>query len=158
MAAGSTYTPIATTTLASPTPSYTFSSISGIYTDLVLVASLKADSTAFDTAVRFNSDSGSNYSFTSMNGTGSTAQSFRASNQTSMAVDRQATVSTTSFVVQILNVMNYANSTTYKSCLARNSALWMNQTDAITSISFAIGGSIVWTANSSFALYGIKGA
>ena len=35
MAAGSTYTPIATTTLGSNVASYTFSSIAGTYTDLV---------------------------------------------------------------------------------------------------------------------------
>ena len=37
MAAGSTYTPIATTTLGSAQADVTFSSISGSYTDLVLI-------------------------------------------------------------------------------------------------------------------------
>ena len=41
MAAGSTYTPLATNTLSSSSASITFSSISGSYTDLVLVMNRK---------------------------------------------------------------------------------------------------------------------
>jgi len=102
-----------------------------------------------------------------MNGTGSAAQSFRASSQTSMAVDRQATVRTTSFVVQILNVMNYSNSTTYKTCLSRNSApddaaealvgLWRS-TSAITSITFMNNAAANFATGSTLTLYGIAAA
>jgi hypothetical protein len=102
-----------------------------------------------------------------MNGTGSTAQSFRASSQTSMAIDRQATVRTSSFVIQIVNFQNYSNSTTNKTVLARNSApddavealvgLWRN-TAAITSIQFSNNAGANFATGSTFTLYGIAAA
>jgi hypothetical protein len=49
MAAGNTYTPIVTNTLSSATSSVTFSSISGSYTDLVLVIAYKAATTNYPT-------------------------------------------------------------------------------------------------------------
>jgi hypothetical protein len=55
MAAGSTYTPIATTTLGTAQSSVSFSSFSG-YTDLVLVSSTKAATSDQNIAVRFSSD------------------------------------------------------------------------------------------------------
>ena len=70
-----TYTPITSNTLTSATASVTFSSISGTYTDLVLVVSAQSASTNVDLAMRFNSDSGTNYSNTRLYGTGSAAGS-----------------------------------------------------------------------------------
>jgi hypothetical protein len=163
-----TYEPIATNTLGSATSSVTFSSISASYTDLVLVCNVIAVSgAAFDTWIRFNGDTGSNYSFTSMNGTGSAAQSFRASNQTSMAVDRQASVRSTSRVIQIVNIQNYSNATTYKTSIVRGSApsdavealvgLWRS-TAAINEITFSNSTSGNFDTGSTFTLYGIKSA
>jgi hypothetical protein len=79
----STYTPIATQTLGSAAASVTFSSIPQGYTDLILVCS-PVSTTGSNTFmwIRYNSDTGSNYSLTSMRGNGSTATSFRLSNQT----------------------------------------------------------------------------
>ena len=84
MAAGSTYSTIATTTLASAAASYTFSSIPTTYTDLILVLN-----GSFDTFnnVRFqvgngSVDTGSNYSATRLLGDGSAASSDRISNTT----------------------------------------------------------------------------
>lgn len=70
MTAGQTYFPIANTTLSSAAASYTFSSISGSYTDLVLVigGTLSADISA---GIYFNGDTGTNYSTTRMYGNGS---------------------------------------------------------------------------------------
>jgi len=56
-----TYEPIATTTLGSATASITFSTISGAYTDLVLVASITGVSVATDPWIRINSDTGANF-------------------------------------------------------------------------------------------------
>jgi len=58
----STYTPIATNTLASVSTGVTFSSIPSTYTDLVLVINYRLDGTGTGAAgaLRFNSDSGSN--------------------------------------------------------------------------------------------------
>jgi ethanolamine utilization microcompartment shell protein EutL len=74
-----TYEPIATTTLGSAAASYTFSSISGSYTDLILV--VDATTTAGNRALQLvlNSDTGTNYSATYITGDGSSTASSRNS-------------------------------------------------------------------------------
>lgn len=152
-----TYEAIATTTLGSAQSSVTFSSISGSYTDLVIVIAGTVNSaTAFD--VTFNSDTGSNYSATRLTGNGSTATSTRSSNGTNMPLG----YITTTQSVSVIHIMNYSNTTTYKTAIARGNAadtltnaivgLWRS-TSAITSISFA-GGS--FQSGSTFTLYGVK--
>ncbi len=59
-----TYEPLATTTLGSAASSVTFSSISGSYTDLVVVFSGTAGGGNSNLILTFNSDTGSNYSWT----------------------------------------------------------------------------------------------
>ena len=66
MAAGITYTPIASTTLGSAAASYTFSSIPNTYTDLVLIASMADSNSGADQRmlVQVNGDTGTKYSTT----------------------------------------------------------------------------------------------
>ncbi len=166
MAAGSTYTPIATTTLASSATSYTFSSISGTYTDLVLITSIKAATANSNQWMRFNGDTATNYSSTNVYGTGTSALSTNQSSQDKINSVLSGYVVTTENAVGIYNIMNYSNTTTYKTMISRfnNSgvvaqaevSLWRS-TAAITSItifttpdSFAVG--------STFTLYGIASA
>ena len=163
-----TYDCIATTTLGSATSSVTFSSISGSYTDLVILGMVANQGTAAAAGFtcRFNSDSGSNYSVTYLRGNGSSAASSRLSNQTkglyAIEVD-----STTSFSALQLNIMNYSNSTTYKTWISRSGmasrgteaivGLWRS-TSAITSIelfSTDTGGQN-FASGSTFSLFGIK--
>ena len=62
MAAGNTYVAIATNTLSSAAASVTFSSISGAYTDLVLVTNATlASGGAANLWCRFNGDGAANY-------------------------------------------------------------------------------------------------
>ena len=82
MAAGRTYTPIATTTLAANTQTITFSSISGSYTDLVLIINLKGNATNTTSGMRFNSDTASNYSATAISGDSTGAFSWRNTSTT----------------------------------------------------------------------------
>lgn len=158
----STYTPIATTTLGSSTPSVTFSSISGIYTDLILVASTQNASGADNLVLNFNSDTGSNYSVTRLNGNGTSASTSRATNQTVLQCGEvHSTRSTT-----VIHIMNYSNTTTYKPTITRqnnaanlvaeNINLWRS-TAAITSILISTS-SYNFSAGSSFTLYGIAAA
>jgi hypothetical protein len=154
-----TYEPIATTTLSSAQSSVTFSSISGSYTDLVLIIAGTVNTvTTFD--VTFNSDGGSNYSATRLTGDGSTGSSTRSTNNASMPLG----YINTSQSVSVIHIMNYSNTTTFKTAIARgNSAsgatnaivgLWRS-TSAITSITFA-GGS--FQPGLTATLYGIKAA
>lgn len=162
-----TYEPIATTTLTSAQGTVTFSSIPSTYTDLVLVVEGSASSTAFDAYIQFNGDTGSNYSFTSVNGTGANAQSFRASSQTSMATDRQATFRSGNRTMQRINIMNYSNETTNKTVIVRSDSpadatealvgLWRSTT-AITSLTIGNNAAANYATGSIFTLYGIKAA
>ena len=165
-----TYEPIATTTTTTASPAITFSSISGTYTDLVLVISIRANSTptSFGTGIRFNSDTGSNYSRTLVYGSGSSATSVRTTNQDRIFFSAGPTAANTFNIIR-LNIMNYSNSTTYKTVIARNddiadvtsatAALWRN-TNAITSITITPydDNATGFATGCTFTLYGIKAA
>jgi ABC-type transporter Mla MlaB component len=166
MAAGATYTPIATTTASGSVTSITFSSISGSYTDLVVVFngnSTTAGSSANSIRVSVNGDTGTNFSYTFLAGDGSSASSGRGSNQTYWDVQDIAQASSTGMA--ILHFMNYANTTTFKTMISRSSVtsvqtltavnLWRS-TSAITSIKLDANRTI--TSGSTFTLYGIAAA
>jgi hypothetical protein len=170
MAAGATYEPIATTTLGSATQTVTFSSISQSYTDLVIVInnvkhSYAGSDTVQDNVLQFNSDTGSNYSFTQMNGDGSSANTTRAANLTAIQA-AYPMASATAGGTLILNVQNYSNSTTYKTVLIRTATptrtsayvdLWRN-TAAITSMVVGVSASYTMSAGTVITLYGIAAA
>lgn len=169
MAAGSTYTPIATTTLGSAQSSVTFNSFSG-YTDLVIIInnvkhSFGGSSTVRDDLLQFNSDTGSNYSLTQLYGDGSSAGSVRYSNQTAVQTDYPMASASAGGTI-IVNINNYSNSTTYKTVLQRTNTpdrvsayvnLWRN-TAAITSIKVGPSGSYTMSAGTVITLYGILAA
>jgi hypothetical protein len=167
MAAGSTYTPIATNTLGSSAATVTFSSIAGTYTDLVIVADAISSTTA-NYELTFNGDSGSNYSRTFVTGNGTAASSGRASNQTFIRCDQGGNLVTGTWGSPLLvQVMNYSNSTTNKTVLTRSDGanaggtgavvgLWRN-TAAITSLTLACSGA-TFSTGSIFTLYGIAAA
>jgi hypothetical protein len=162
MAAGSTYTPIATNTLGSAAATITFSSISGSYTDLIIAGNGIASS---DAGIDFqvNSDTGTNYSFTYIYGDGSSTVS--GANATSN-VGSGGRIGINGGVA-LLNFMNYSNTTTYKTIISRGAnasvltiatvALWRN-TNAITAITLKRGGGGNFSTGSTFTLYGIAAA
>jgi hypothetical protein len=162
----STYEPIATTTLSSAQSSVTFSSISGSYTDLILIVS-GTSATSQQIALEFNGDTGSNYSMTALYGDGSSAASARATSTTTMygGLGWFGTSTTTS--TTIAHIMNYSNTTTYKTVVGRGNlsssyvhagvGLWRS-TAAITSIKITVNGGYNWNSGTSFTLYGIKAA
>jgi hypothetical protein len=168
MAAGATYFPIATQTLGSITTTVSFTSIPSTYTDLVLVYSSRSQG-GFDfqnSSIRFNGDSGSNYSYTQMSGNGSSASSLRQNNVN--AIPTGADIGTTQsgkWSVNIVNIQNYANATTNKTVLARVNAqpsftmarvgLWRS-TSAITSFDVLRDDSNGFSVGSTFTLYGIE--
>jgi hypothetical protein len=165
MAAGNTYEAIATfTTTTSVTTSYTFSSIPGTYTDLVLICNLKATSGNSSLVARFNGDGGSNYSVTQMYGNGTSAFSQRLSSQTEVYLSYSG-FPTATFAPTIVNIMNYSNTTTNKSFVSRSGyaaayvdasvGLWRS-TAAISSITLYAGNA--FDTGCTFSLYGIKAA
>lgn len=176
MAAGATYTTIATTTLSSSASSVTFSSISGAYTDLEMI--IQARSTAAgngreDFRIRLNGDTGTNYSYTFIRGNGSAASSGRASSQNyADAMYQESNSSSTTFGNNKLIIMNYANTTTYKTGLTRSSYNLLGNTDdvtaahvflwrstsAVTSIELSTSASGGFSSGCTFSLYGIAAA
>jgi hypothetical protein len=157
-----TYEPIATTTLGSPAPDVTFTSISGTYTDLIIAGNgIKSGDHGIN--VQFNSDTGSNYSFTYLYGDGSSAVSGRESNKTFASGGRLGT----NGAVSLFHIMNYANTTTYKTMLSRGDnasslniaivSLW-SSTSAITTIKMYPGDLGNFDTGSTFTLYGIASA
>lgn len=165
MAAGATYTPLATTTLGSAQASYTFSSISGSYTDLVLI--VNGSNTATDQGLVCQVGTGSvdtaaNYSSTYILGSGSSAVSGRTTNDTYALIGRMDGGNSTS----IVHFMNYSNGTTKKTILGRGNdgsyviqhvALWQGTT-AINTIKVYNLSSVNLNTGTTLTLYGIQAA
>jgi len=162
-----TYEPIATTTLTTSTATVSFTSISGSYTDLVLVFNATSSAGA-DVWIRLNSDSGSNYSYSALYGNGTSAGSSRGSNLSEgMLTDYYGTPSSSEANVCIFQLLNYANTTTYKTAISRanrsNSgtdavvSLWRS-TSAVTSLLIRFNGAQTFSSGSTFTLYGILAA
>lgn len=162
MAAGSTYTPIATTTLGTAVQSYTFSSIPSTYTDLVIVVNSSTASSDY-TWIQFNGDTATNYSNTRLYGTGSVAGSDRQTNQTNYSYTVGTITERNTFIA---NIMNYSNTTTFKTAISRFNVagsgvdavvnLWRS-TAAINSIKISNNG-FNFAVGSTFTLYGIAAA
>ena len=157
-----TYEKIATTTVSgSATATVTFSSISSAYTDLVciFVGNQNAAATA---KLRYNNDTGLNYSQTDIVGSGSAVSNQRRSNTDSFRL-YDILLSSNPINTFIFNINNYSNTTTYKTILMRSSDsggevgmavnLWRS-TSAINRLDF-LTGATNWSAGSTFTLYGI---
>lgn len=157
-----TYTKIASQTLSGSSASVTFSNIPQTFTDLVIVFSGGESGANKNFNLTFNSDSGSNYSWTRLLGDGSTTQSSRGSSQTSIE-----NVLSNEICTAVYNVMNYSNVTTNKTILSRTSVassraatyvgLWRS-TAAITSITFTAESTFTINSGSTFTIYGIESA
>jgi hypothetical protein len=154
-----TYTPLATITLGSAAASVTFGSIPATYRDLILVLQGLANTSILSATMRLNGDTGSNYSYVFMTGTGSVAQS-SAATDTRINV---AAISASSMSQTIFQLQDYSATDKHKALLIRTdvagwgtragAARWAN-TSAVTSISIIIdGGSL--TTGSTLSLYGV---
>lgn len=167
MAAGPTYEPIATTTAGGSSTNVTFNSISGSYTDLVLVIA-NVTAQIDNVGITLNSDTGSNYSRVIAQGNGSTKSSSKNNNQTYLYTMYKDTAGGNP-AMSISQFLNYSNSTTYKTVLTRQEtnssgtksvqvmlSVWRS-TSAITSISIN-SGNANFNSGATFTLYGIAAA
>lgn len=164
-----TYEPIATYTATGSVATYTFSSIPSTYTDIVIISSVQKTASGSGNGfnIRFNGDSNTNYSNTNIEGSGSSASSYRASNTVGLfAGALTSNANSAQFDVNINHIMNYANTTTYKTVVTRYNdnefsyvgacvSLWRN-TAAINSITIYAASN--FASGSTFTLYGIKAA
>lgn len=166
---------IARQTLSSDTASITFSSIPSNYKHLQLRIMAKdtvANSTVQSITMQFNSDTGSNYAYHRLEGSGSAASASGAATQTSVLIsDCSIGNSSTSniFGVSITDILDYTSTTKAKTVralggadknaaggyIALSSSLWTG-TSAISTIKLTAGNTSFLTG-STFALYGMVG-
>ena len=159
------YESIATYTVgAGGQSTITFSSIATTWTHLQLRIMLPTSGD--EPMMRFNSDSGSNYSRHGLYGNGSSAAAYGVANDT---YDGLSAGSSQPNVI-ITDILDYANTNKYKTTrtlagydqngsgtIALRSGSWRN-TNAITTITLTESNASNFPQYSSFALYGIKGA
>jgi hypothetical protein len=169
----SSYDSIATVNLSSNQATVDFSSISGTYKHLELrfITRNNRGSLLDGLYVRFNSDSGTNYSDHNLQGDGASA-SAAASTSTSYiiaALVNGTTANANVFSAGVMSILDYSNTSKNKTTrtlggfdnngngyIRLSSGLWRN-TAAVTSITIGSTDGSGILANSSFALYGIKG-
>lgn len=149
-----TYIPLATQNLTSAA-SVTFSSIPATYRDIIIVVRGSITS-AGDVWMRFNGDSGSNYTFVQMAGNGSSASSSSGS-QTFGQISNTGSGE----IAAIASVMDYSATDKHKTILSRNTGdivrawavRWAN-TAAINQIQVSAASSF---STATISLYGIAG-
>ena len=172
------YESISTVTVGSGgSSSITFSSIPSTYTHLQIRAIMRDQRTTYGNSgqsFRFNSDTGSNYSWHNLQGDGSSATARSGANQDQMYGNTAAGggAPTNDFGAMVVDILDYANTNKYKTVRMLSgvdingtvagyggivelmSGSWRN-TAAITSVT-VLPSNPNFVEYSSFALYGIK--
>lgn len=169
-----TFTLISSNTLGSDTSFITFSSIPATYTDLVILCFVRLTRPDYDGDIycRYNNDTATNYSATLMNSGGipGSPGSRRVANDTATNDGRiPGNLATAGlYAPVIINILDYANTTTYKSStstsyenqtggsdygIGASTSTWRS-TAAINRIDIA--GTTGFKSGSTFRLYGIE--
>jgi hypothetical protein len=167
-ASTSSYESIASVAGNGSATSLTFSSIPSTYKHLQ-IRGLAYDGQGSNIRLQFNSDTGSNYSFHYLRGSGSSATASGSATQTYIDYVGRAENNASIYGVSIIDIHDYASTTKNKTTktffgydsngggiVYLTSGLWMS-TSAISSISLINAGGFAFNTSSSFALYGIKG-
>lgn len=119
MAKTATYSLIASATGTGSSNTVSFSSIPATFTDLVVIfdGAVASGGTAGLTFTINNVTTGNLYSYTRVQGNGTTASSSRA---TSANDGNFGYISSSNRSMSILNIMDYANTTTFKTTISRS--------------------------------------
>ncbi len=161
-----TFDSIATTTLGSASSPITFTSIPSTYTDLRLVLVFNTGGASGNTNARitFNSDTGTNYSKTTLRGDGASATSTRATSASFIDIGQATSVN---WAMSTMDIFSYAGSTNKTTLTENNSdingsgnvyrevALWRSNS-AITSITITSSSANNFATGTTATLYGIK--
>jgi len=168
-----TYTAIETVTLSSTQASITFSVIPQTFTDLKIVISARTNQSSWNdnSIVRFNGDSGNNYSSRRLNASGSTADTSSNTSQDGFYYWNFVAANATSntFSNNEMYIPNYTssnqksfsaeriveNNSSTDNMISLIAGLWTG-TSAITSISIAPFYGTVFVQHTTATLYGIK--
>jgi hypothetical protein len=165
MSKTATYSLIESKTLGSATSSVSFASIPSTFTDLIMVIDGEGTSTGSNQNVtfRFNGETAAtNYSETYIRGTGAAVASGRYSES---YLNQAGSWFSGRRYNHIINIMDYANTTTYKSSLVRTNwaggdvaaivILWRATPAAINQMVLNIDNGNFATGT-TFKLYGIQ--
>ena len=154
--------------------SVSFTSIPSTYKHLQIRAIHSNTNTANtrEVIMRFNSDSGANYSWHNLSGLGSSVTSDGGTSTNQVYIGQSysgGAAGSSAFGSSIIDILDYANTNKYKTSrglwgwntntqgyMRLSSGLWMN-TNAITSITIEPNPLGTFAQYSQFALYGIKG-
>ncbi len=176
LAGNDAYTPafesIATVSVGSGgTSEIEFASIPSTFTHIQLRFSTITETGGKVIIMRFNSDSGTNYTRHFLNGQGTSASAAGGTGESSIrAFGQNIGTDTASPAVGIIDILDYTNTNKYSTVrilsgmddngsgeIAIESSLWLN-TAAISNIKFRLNDSSDFAQYSHFALYGIKAA
>lgn len=161
------YVSIATATGTGSSNTITFSVIPGTYKHLQLRGILVGSSSDV-VQIAYNGDTtATNYYYHRLQGTGAGTPNAAAGNIRRLF---DSNGSGSNYLAFVTDVLDYSNTNKYKTTRSLSgydangsgvidleSSLWKNTNDAITSIELSLTAGIYFSANSSFALYGIKG-
>jgi hypothetical protein len=160
-----TYEKIATTTLGTASATITLGSIPATYTDLRIILVAKTSS-YLENWIQFNSDTGANYSNTSLYGAPPNVGVVNTNNGTNIKFHYYGTPASPNPGYYDLNLMNYAGSN-YKTLIATanesdngggamtvTAGLW-SSTSAVTSITLG-SASNTYAVGTIVTIYGIK--
>ena len=175
------FTVIDHTELSGTASSYDVTSISASYDHLYLVTSLRTDDSGSDyidgAGLRFNGDTGTNYSWTVVNAGTSTPTSSRGSSDTSIEYLYGATTADSladTFGTMTMWIPNYANTANFKQTASRwtvpnnsttdwewfvgvHAGLW-GDTSAVDQITLIPLDGPNFVQYSTFTLFGVTGA
>jgi hypothetical protein len=167
-AGGGDFESIATVTLGSAASNIEFTSIPSTYQHLQLRIISKSTSNEDNGDMIFNADTGNNYAWHSLYGTGAVAGADASASRANIVALRLAGSSFASvFTGNVIDILDYASTTKNKTVrmfngqdnngsglVQINSGLWMS-TSAVTSIKFT-ARSFNFAQHSTAALYGVK--
>lgn len=169
----SSYESIATATGTGSSGTISFTSIPSSFKHLQIRLMARSDgaATASDHLIQLNTDTGSNYAYHALYGSGSSTGAFGAASTTSGYLGEIPYASATASImgVTLIDILDYGSTSKYKTIrifngddrngagyVYINSSLWMS-TSAVNSVQIKTNSGNFTTA-STFALYGIKEA
>ena len=168
-----TYEHISTITATTNTgTSFDFTSIPSTYTDLIIVGRGNSSNGNKDLTMRFNNDSGSNYSgvYMSSDALNNTTQYGITGTQTLGFVDYYGALNEYEFNTCTINILNYASTSVYKCWVGQSQSIVLlgsdliggqwSSTSAINRVTITSGGAATATfaKGSEYSLYGVKAA
>jgi len=161
--------PITQVTGNGTSPVIGITNIPQTFQDLLLVCNLFPSSTSARGGLQLNNDGSSIYSWTYLNGNGSSASSSRGVDLSFIDFYAGIGMATTNPTTVLIHISNYTNTSTFKTAIIRTasdqngsgittlSVGTYRSTSALNVISIStLNGSYLWNSGSTATLYGIR--